>query len=325
MMTLPEVEVLRPASLAEAVEALRRNPGARVLAGGTDVVPNLKYGMYDTRHLVALRGLSKELRYVREEPDGLRLGALCSIDELARDQAVRARLPALADACSQIAGPQLRRMGTLGGNLCLDTRCVYINQSHFWRSALGFCLKKDGTVCHVVAGGKRCVAAASNDTAPVLMALDASVRIVSARGEKRIPLREFYLADGVHNTVLQPDELLVEVLVPQKAFSLQQAFAKLRTRNAIDFPALNLAVALELSGSALKSVSLAVSALAARPAMVKGLADLAGRAADARLAEELGRRAHKQCRPLKNIGIDPEWRREVLPVLVRRTVLRALG
>src|SRR5947207_10628451 len=113
MMTLPDLTVLRPASVAEAVEALRANPGARVLAGGTDIVPNLKYGMYDTQHLVALRGLSKELRYLRETPDGLRLGALCSIDELAQNQLVRARLPALADACSQIAGPQLRRMGTL--------------------------------------------------------------------------------------------------------------------------------------------------------------------------------------------------------------------
>src|SRR5207245_4857879 len=124
--------------------------------------------------------LSSELRDVREAADGdLVLGAMCTIDELAESEVVKARLPALAEACGQIAGPQLRRMGTLGGNLCLDTRCVYINQSYFWRSALGYCLKKDGTVCHVVAGGQRCVAAASNDTAPVLLALAASVRTVS--------------------------------------------------------------------------------------------------------------------------------------------------
>src|SRR5207237_2330852 len=231
MMTLPDLTVLRPASVAEAVEALRANPGARVLAGGTDIVPNLKYGMYDTQHLVALRGLSSELRYVREDRSGdLRLGAMCSIDELGLSELIQARLPALADACRQIAGPQLRRMGTLGGNLCLDTRCVYINQSHFWRTALGYCLKKDGTVCHVVKAGKRCVAAASNDTAPVLLSYDASVRIVSPRGERVVPLREFYLHDGVHNPVLAPDELLVEVPVPARAFGPQQAFAKLRAR-----------------------------------------------------------------------------------------------
>jgi 4-hydroxybenzoyl-CoA reductase subunit beta len=325
MMTLPAVEVLRPGSVAEAVEALREHPGARVLAGGTDIVPNLKYGMYDTQHLVALRGLSKELRYLRESPDELRLGALCTIDELAANEVVRARLPALAEACGQIAGPQLRRMGTLGGNLCLDTRCVYINQSYFWRSALGFCLKKDGTACHVVKRGLRCVAAASNDTAPVLLTLEAAVRLVSPRGERTLALRDFYRSDGTHNTVLEPDELLVEVRVPASAFAKRQAFGKLRTRASIDFPAMNLAVALEVSQGALKSVSLCVSAIAARPAMIRNLDDLAGRPADARLAKELGLRAQKQCKPLTNIGVDPEWRRDILPVLVRRTVLRALS
>src|SRR2546422_4000966 len=166
MMTLPDLTVLRPGSVAEAVEALRANPGARVLAGGTDIVPNLKYGMYDTRHLVALRGVSRELRYVREESGDVRLGALCNIEELAHSEVVKARLPALADACRQIAGPQLRRMGTLGGNLCPDTRCVYVNQTYFWRNALGFCLKKDGTLCHVVAGGQARGGPGAEHTAP---------------------------------------------------------------------------------------------------------------------------------------------------------------
>ncbi|MCA1828199.1 MAG: FAD binding domain-containing protein [Myxococcales bacterium] len=322
MMTLPPVEVLRPSSVAEAVEALQKHPGSRVLAGGTDIVPNLKYGMYDTQHLVALRGLSKELRYVRLQND-LHLGALCTIDQLAHDETIRRCAPALAEACSQVAGPQLRRMGTLGGNLCLDTRCVYINQSYFWRNALGFCLKKDGTVCHVVAGGQRCVAAASNDTAPVLLALGATIKIVSPRGERELPLRDFYLADGIHNTVLRPDELLTGIRLPKDAFAKRQGFAKLRTRAAIDFPSLNMAVALEIEKGTVKSVSLAVGALAARPALIKGLDDLNGQKADARLAEELARRAHKQCKPLTNIGVDPDWRRDVLPVLVRRMVLRA--
>jgi 4-hydroxybenzoyl-CoA reductase subunit beta len=324
MMTLPAVEVLRPTTVAEAVEALRAHEGARVLAGGTDIVPNLKYGMYETRHLVALRGLSSELRYVRESPDFYLIGALCTIDELATSKLIQEQLPALSEACAGIAGPQLRRMGTFGGNLCLDTRCVYINQSHFWRNALGFCLKKDGTVCHVVAGGKRCVAAASNDSAPVLLTYDASVKLVSPRGERTLKLRDFYTADGIHNTVLARDELLIEVQIPRAVQSLRQAFFKLRTRAAIDFPALNLAVAIGVDSGRVRSVALGVSALAARPALIKGLDDLLGKPADLRLAEELGRRAHKQCKPLTNIGIDAGWRREILPVLVRRTVARAL-
>src|SRR5438093_12632503 len=214
MMTLPDLTVLRPASVAEAVEALRANPGARLLAGGTDIVPNLKYGMYDTRHLVALRGLSRELRYVREESGDVLLGALCNLEELAHSEVVKARLPALADACRQIAGPQLRRMGTLGGNLCLDTRCVYINQTYFWRSALGFCLKKDGSLCHVVAGGQRCVAAASNDTAPALMTLGARLVIEGPEGRRVVPVDEFWVADGIWNKKLGPSEILVEVEIP---------------------------------------------------------------------------------------------------------------
>ena len=327
MLTLPALHVHQPSTVAEAVQLLTDRPGARVLAGGTDLVPNLKYGMYDGGELVALRGLGRELRYVREEQGELRLGALCTIDQLANDTRVRALLPALADAAAQIAGPQLRRMGTLGGNLCLDTRCVYINQSHFWRQALGFCLKKDGTACHVVASGKRCVAAASNDTAPVLIALGATVALVSPRGTRNLPLEDFYVADGIKNTRLAPDELLVEARVPLAATKLRQAYAKLWMRQAIDFPALNLAVGLSVDGGKLASVKLCVSALAARPAVIKGLAELIGsEVGDGRvLGAELGRRAQKQCKPLTNIGIDPGWRREVLPVLVRRAVVRALG
>ena len=324
MLTLPPLTVHKPATVEEAVRLLGAHPGARLLAGGTDLVPNLKHGLYDAPHLVALRGLSSELRYVREEDGEVRLGALCSIDALSRDPIVRARLPALADACAQIAGPQLRRMGTLGGNLCLDTRCVYINQTYFWRSALGFCLKKDGTACHVVKGGKRCVAAASNDTAPVLLALGASVRTASPRGGRLLPLEKLYLTDGIKNVALEPDEILVEARVPAGAALRRQGFFKLRTRAAIDFPALNLALSFLLDGGKARAIRLAVSALAARPLLVRGLDDLDGRDADAALGDELGRRAQAQARPLTNIAVDVDYRREVLPVLVRRTFLGAL-
>jgi 4-hydroxybenzoyl-CoA reductase subunit beta len=327
MLTLPPLQLHKPETVEEAVKLLGELEGARVLAGGTDLVPNLKYGMYETGQLVALRGLSRELRYVREEEGELRLGALCTVDQVATDERVRALFPALSDAASQIAGPQLRRMGTLGGNLCLDTRCVYINQSHFWRQALGYCLKKDGTVCHVVAGGMRCVAAASNDTAPVLVALGASVVTVSPRGRRVIPIEEFYVADGVKNTQLEPDELLVEVRLPLAASMLLQAYGKLRLRNAIDFPALNLGVALCVEQGKLVSARLCIGAIAARPALIRNVETLAGfEVGDGRaLGAELGKRAQKQCKPLTNIGVDPIWRREVLPVLVRRAVVRAVA
>ena len=324
MLTLPPFEHHAPRTVDEALALLAAHPGgaARLVAGGTDLIPNLKHGLDEPAHLVSLRSV-EGLRYAREEDGTLRLGALTTIQALADDALVQARLPALAEACAAIAGPQLRRMGTLGGNLCLDTRCVYINQTHFWRSALGFCLKKDGTACHVVVGGKRCVAAASNDTAPVLMAHDASVVLASPRGRREVRLADLYVADGVKNTVVAADEILVEARVPAPGAGVRAAYEKLRQREAIDFPALGVAVALELDGAAnVLWARLAVTGLAARPQLVK-LADLAGQTPEA-VSAEAARRAYKQCRPLTNINLDPEWRRELIPVFVRRAFRRAL-
>ena len=320
MLTLPPFEYHAPTGLPEALRLLRDHPGdALVIAGGTDLIPNLKHRLYDAHHVIGLRQI-EELQGLSEEADGaLSLGALTSIAELARSPLIRERLPSLAQAASQIAGPQLREMGTLGGNLCLDTRCVYINQSHFWRQALGYCLKKDGSVCHVVAGGRRCVAAASNDTAPVLLSLGASVRLASADGERTVSLADFYLTDGIRNTVRRPDEILVAARIPAPAKGLRMGYAKLRLRAAIDFPALSVAVALLTSeGGLIERLSVVVSALAARPHALRGLDPLLGRRWGRDVADEIGLLAHKQCHPLSNINVDPEWRRELLPVYVRR-------
>ncbi len=319
MLPLPPFEYHAPRTLPEALRILRDHPGdAMPMAGGTDLLPNLKHGLYGARHVVGLRGL-EELRGVRERPDGsLALGALTSIAEISRHPLVRARLPSLAAAASQVAGPQLREMGTLGGNLCLDTRCVYINQTHFWRQALGYCLKKDGTVCHVVQGGQRCVAAASNDTAPALWSLGARVRLASAAGERELPLRELYVADGVRNSVRREDEILVEAIVPPLPEGLRAGFSKLRMRAAIDFPALSVAVALFAPAGKVERLSLVVSALAARPHEVRGLERLTGRPWGPELLREAGELAQRQCHPLTNINVDPEWRRAVLPAYVRK-------
>ena len=169
--------VENPKTLEEAFDLLKAyGDGAKLVAGGTDILPNIKHGLHAPEVLINLKSVTG-LRECKVNEGVYRMGALMTIHQLALDTAACVRtLPALVDAASAIAGPQLRRMGTLGGNICLDTRCVYINQTHFWRQSLGYCLKKDGTACHVVTSGKRCVAAASNDTAPVLIALGASAR-----------------------------------------------------------------------------------------------------------------------------------------------------
>jgi 4-hydroxybenzoyl-CoA reductase subunit beta len=270
-----------------------------------------------------------ELAGIRLEPDGtLVLGAMTRLDELARDERVQRQAPALAQAAGLVAGPQLRRMGTLGGNVMLDTRCQWINQSHFWRSALGFCLKKDGSVCHVVAGGKNCVAAASNDTAPALLTLEAELVFLGPAGRRTLALDALYDSDGIYNKTVK-GELLLEVRVPRPGPHHRGAYGKLRERGSIDFPLFGVAARLDLGpDGAVARAELAAVALQGRPLRLrKATPPLVGQrpgtpafvaAVDA--AAELAR---KQCHPLANIPGDPEYRREMVPVYVRRTLLAA--
>jgi 4-hydroxybenzoyl-CoA reductase subunit beta len=318
----PTFTVATPTTLAEAL-SLKAAYGdkAALVAGGTDFVPNLKHGLHAPELVISLGGLD-ELRGLSFERDTIALGALVGIHALATDARVAAVLPSLSQAAGLIAGPQLRRMGTLGGNVCLDTRCVYINQSESWRSALGYCLKKDGDTCHVTVTGKKCVAAASNDTAPVLISLGASVELAGPAGVRTLPLEQFYVHDGAKNTVLAADEILVRVLVPRPSPIRRMAFEKLRMRGAIDFPLLNLALAFDLDAEGrLTAPELVISAIAARPRRVRALPEGPLNGA---LVERFAQLAYDGTRPLTNINADVEWRREMVPVLVRRAFARAV-
>jgi 4-hydroxybenzoyl-CoA reductase subunit beta len=319
MLRLPPFRYHRPATLREATVLLAELGGSALpVAGGTDVIPNMKHGLHGPAHLVSLRRLP-ELRGVSVEGDALVVGAGETLADLASHPLVLAHAPALAAAAGQVAGPQLRSMGTLGGNLCLDTRCTYYNQSHFWRRSLGFCLKKDGDTCHVTQVGRKCVAAHSADSPPVLWVMDGTVELASAEGERRVPVDEFFVADGIANTVRREGEVVTGVRIPLPAAATRTGFRKLRPRQSIDFPVLNMAVAVEREpDGTLRRLRLVVSALGARPREVTGLEDLAGRRLDEEAMAVVAERAHQQCRPLTNIIVDPEWRRAMVPIQVRR-------
>jgi 4-hydroxybenzoyl-CoA reductase subunit beta len=325
MLRLPAFEVREPTTVAEAVELLAQyGDRARILAGGTDLVPNMKHEVEVPEVVISL-GRVDALRYVVEEADQLRVGPLVTLDALAHHPRVGELFPSLVDAVSQIAGPQLRSMGTLGGNVCLDTRCVYINQSYFWRQALGFCLKKDGTVCHVVAGGRRCVAAASNDSAPVLMTLGAQLTLSSAEGARSLPIDEFYVGNGAFNQDRTRAELLTEIVIPKPAPGSVAAYTKLRTRAAIDFPELGVAVRAELDpAGVLRGLDVCLTALGARPVHVAKLEGFVGRPLDAATIADIGAVAYERTKPLTNIATDPAYRREMVPVFVRRALQLAL-
>lgn len=325
MLPLPIFDYHRPRTLDEALGLLAQlGPSARIIAGGTDVLPNMKQGLFEPEHVVSVTGL-EELRGISLEPETghLLLGAGNKLVEVAESFLVRRLAPALAEAAGAVGGPHHRAMGTLGGNICLDTRCRYYNQTYFWRKALGYCLKKDGTVCHVVKGGARCVAAASNDTAPALIALDAEIRILGKGGERRVPARDFYTADGIKNTVLEPGEIVVRVAVPVVS-GRRSAFEKLRKRGAIDFPLLSVAARVDEPGGKLAGADLVVSALGARPRRVRAAAKV-GPGARERLPETLAQAAFAECKPLSNLDDETEWRREMVPVVVEKAVRRALG
>ena len=327
MLRLPPFRYHRPASVDEAVALLGEHAGdVMPVAGGTDLIPNMKHRLFEPGHLVALKGID-EMKGIREADGHLRIGAAETLTAVATDATVRARFPALADAAGHVAGPQLRNMGTLGGNLCLDTRCTYYNQSEFWRQALGYCLKKDGTVCHVTKVGKKCVAAHSADTPPVLMVLGAVAVLVGPAGRREVPVRDFFLADGITNTRRDAGELVTEIRIPLAAAAHRSAYAKLRQRKSIDFPLLTVAVSADIDvDGTVGSLEGVVTALGSRPRELTGWSEVAhGRKLDDDLVAELAERAHKQCHPLENIIVDPEWRRAMVPVYVRRALDQVRG
>ena len=294
---------------------------AMYIAGGTDLIPNMKHRLFEPGHIIALKGIGG-LKGFDVENGHLRIGAAETLASVATRDEVRARFPALAEAAAHVAGPQLRNAGTIGGNVCLDTRCTYYNQSAFWREALGYCLKKDGDVCHVTRVGKKCVAAHSADTPPVLMTLDAVAVLAGPGGERQVPVRDFFVADGILNTHRAPDEVLTEIHVPLKSAKRKQAYKKLRQRKAIDFPLLTVAIAADLErDGTVGSIKGVVTALGARPRVLTGWDGVAlGRKLDAEVVDELAARAHAQCHPLENIFVDPDWRRAMVPVYVRRAL-----
>ncbi len=331
MLRLPRFELRQPASVAEAAGLLADlGSNAVVLAGGTDLLPNMKHELLTPAVVVSL-GRIEALRGIREDADGfLVIGSMTTIADVAQSRVVAERAPCLSQAAGLIAGPQLRRAGTIGGNVLLDTRCQYYNQSHFWRTALGFCLKKDGTACHVVVGGGRCVAASAADTAPALMTLGATLELERTGAQRAVAIEDFWVSDGLANRRMLPGEILVSIRIPPTPSGHHGAYGKLRERGSIDFPLLGVAVRLDLDASGLlERAELVLTALAARPRRLSEVASLLGirpgTAEFDRAVEEVAEMASRRCRTLSNLSGDTAWRQAMIPVYVRRTLHAAIA
>ena len=215
-------------------------------------------------------------------------------------------------------------MGTIGGNICLDTRCLWYNQSLTWRKSCGFCIKKDGDLCHVAPGGTKCWAAFSADTPPALLCLKAEIEIASAKGVRRIPLREFYTGLGDSYRNLAPDELLTRVILPKSSAGYRGVYRKLRIRGSIDYPLAGVAVVLSRSNGHVSHGQVALTAVNPAPVIVKGASELlAGKAVDEKLAEAIGELAARTAKPLTTSALTPEYRREMIRVFTKRALLAA--
>ena len=326
MLRLQPFALKSPQSLEEAVELLSRQRGqARILAGGTDLLPNLKHRIYgEVPMLVSLRRIA-ELQRIERQDDQLILGAGVKLAQLEKSELVREAYPALALTFGEIASPQIRNMATLGGNLCLDTRCTYINQTEFWREALGGCLKALGDVCHVVPKGRNCVAAFSADSPIALIALEAEVDIAGPEGERSLLLAELYNSNGVYHLNLQPGEIVTRVRVPVVP-NRKLAFRKWSVRRAIDFPLVNVALRIDTtdSGEIVDAVAV-VGVLGAKPRVLDSIeAICAGQTMNPELAEAIGDFVFSKCRPVPNVPYDHLYRRDMLRVQARRAALNLM-
>jgi 4-hydroxybenzoyl-CoA reductase subunit beta len=315
----------RPASLAEAARVLAaEGDAARLAAGGTDLYPNLKRRHQKAEQVVSL-GRIEELHGIRVDGD-LRLGAMATLTEIERHPAVRARFPALARAVGSISSPLLRNMGTIGGNVCLDTRCTYYNQNEEWRQAISYCMKAEGKICWVAPSSPRCWAVQSSDSAPMLVALGARVRLVSAAGEREIPVEALYRDDGMAYLTLRRDEIVAEIVVPgdSDASRWRTAFFKLRRRGSIDFGVLSVAVALRLDGNVVRDAHVVLGSIASYPSPAVEVArELIGRKLSEERLRAAAARARTAATPMDNTDLDPRWRGQVTPVFVERTLREA--
>ena len=324
-MSLPQFKLLRPRSLAEAVDCLREHgANLRIIAGGTDLIPSMRQKLFEPEYVLDLRHVD-ELKGIRErQGSGVEIGALTSLSDVEHSALLRKRYPVLTEAAATVASPVIRNMGTIGGNICLDTRCLWYNQSLTWRKGCGFCIKKDGDLCHVAPGGTKCWAAFSGDTPPALLCLNAEVEIVGPGGARRIPLREFYTGLGDTYRVLQPNELLTRIFLPEATADYCGVYRKLRIRGSIDYPLAGVAVAMKRSNGHVADARVAITAVNPAPLLVKGASEaLKGKVVDEALAEVVGGLAAKTAKPLTTSALTPEYRREMIRVFTKRAVLAA--
>jgi len=321
MLRLPVFEYIAPHTIAEAV-ALKKEQGERAMyvAGGTDLYPKMKRRQMTPPVLIGLNEI-EELRSF-SNGDGVTIGAGLTLTEVANHPTLNEQYPALTTAASLVSSPPLRNAGTIGGNLCVDTRCTYYDQTLEWRQALGFCMKKDGDICWVAKSSPKCLAVSSSDTAPVVIALGATVRLVGPKGDRTIPVEEMYRNDGQYYLNKSPDELLVSIHLPPRD-GWRMTYLKLRRRGTIDFPILGVAVAVKLDE---KDVCVdgrvVLGAVSSQPVVLDKLVQemLIGLPLTPEQIDQFAQKAYRPAKPMDNTDMNLSYRKKVTKVFIARAL-----
>lgn len=303
----------------EAIALWQSLPDPRYIAGGTDLLPNIKHRIVQPGSLIGIAGALSTGWH--EDGGKLVIGGGTKLSALAACPV----LPALAMAASQIASPQIRNMGTIGGNILLDTRCLFYNQTEFWRKSLGYCLKAEGTWCHVINGPKTCVATQSSDTVPVLLVMDASIVLLGPGGERTLSLRELYQFNGMDHLKIDSGELLTEVRIPLPPSGYRATYHKVRTRDSIDFPQLGLCIGGVFEGSGSEAIAtsldIVVGAINPQPRPIKRLESFCGRPLTDALIDDIAAMVYKRSRPVAAVHGDPQWRRTMAAITTKRALI----
>jgi 4-hydroxybenzoyl-CoA reductase subunit beta len=326
MDALPEFRLARPRSIDEVLRACVDDPDSRLLGGGTDLIVNIRRGILAPGSLIDMNGVA-ELRRIEASEAGLEIGASAKIAEVAEHPGIAALYPVVAQAAHSIAGPTHREMGTVGGNICLDTRCIYYNQSDWWRSANNHCLKTTGTVCHVAPKSHGvCFATFSGDLAPALLTLAAEVDLLGPAGPRTLPLTDLYIGyarhdgsvgDGRNFLALRPGEFVTAVRAPY-APGWRSAYDKIRIRRSIEYPVAGVAVALRRNGDTLAGLRVAFTGTNPRPVLLDGTAALCGGPLDDRVLAGLDDLVRDQVMAMKTTFTPGHYRRRVASVLAQR-------
>ena len=325
MLRLPPFRYLSPGTARDAARMLAdHGSDAMPVAGGTDLFPNMKRRQFTPRVLVGLREIAGATGIAAN--GDLTLGALATLTEVSGNADVRERWPAIARAAALVSSPPLRNAGTIGGNLCVDTRCNYYNQTEFWRASIGYCMKKDGTICLVAPGSDVCWALSSSDTAPVMIALGAEVTLAGPKEERRVAVADLYGRDGIAYLAKRPEEILRSIHVPDRS-GWTTTYRKLRRRGSIDFPIVGVAVAARLrADKTVDDIRIVLGAVHTHPVSAPDAEDfLRGRVLDAESIEMAAGIAYKGARPLDNADLNYAWRKRMVRIEVARALREVAG